>query len=107
MDRREGPRPAAAWEAGRAVDVFAVRDAEEDTSKGGPFGQYLANLAEEGDPASSELPLSRNRSPEEQEKEGLEGQRDAKQTLDLDAEESSMSHCSRLVLAGSFSWKSN
>lgn len=76
------------------VDIFTMREAQEDTSNGGPFGQYLADLAEEGDPASSELSISRNRSAEEQEKEGLEGQRDAKQTLDIDAKDSSMSHCS-------------
>lgn len=66
---------------------------------GWPFSQYLTKFAKEGDSAPCELPNSRNRgSTEEQEKEDFEVQRDAQQTLDIDAEEISIKES--LQLAG-------
>lgn len=66
---------------------------------GWPFSQYLTKLAKGGDSAPCELPISRHRgSTEEQEKEDFELQRDAQQTLDIDAEEISVKES--LQLAG-------
>lgn len=66
-------------------------DAEEDALRGWPFSKFLTKFAKGGDPSPCKLAVSRNRgSTEEQEKEAFEVQRGTEQTLDIDAEKTSI-----------------